>query len=362
MQKGKMQNGKSKRKNKWRRLKRRSQKSDEDAAAEDDAANANGEHSPPPSPDASRQPSWFDELQKYHDAGVPVPTAEVGDAITGPDTPLSFCDALLRRIIHFRSPMVLTHEFPRVERSITVRESTLEEKEKLAREDDAARDGGGGKRRRLPSPTPRTDATAASGSKTKTKTKKPNAAAAVSLVEDGDLDALLDAEEGGGGLGETERERLIRTGVITTFAAMNGFERRVKVKRTTDAAAAALGAWKRGRSASKLLTGDAVPKQYPAARPFNASNRRDAAGGGGGPTRAQVREVATRDAALPLRERGDEAREAGIRRGDVQQRLVPGDGRRDVHSERDERAELVHALVRHFRLLRGNTPKAMLLE
>ena len=129
-----------------------------------------------------------------------------------------------------------------------------------------------------------TDATAASGSgsKTKKKKKKPNAAAA--LVEDGDLDALLDAEEGGGDggrLGETERERLIRTGVITPFAAVDGFERRVKVQQTTDAAAGAVAAWKAGRSKSKLLTGDAVPKQYPAARPFNASNRQGAGGGEG---------------------------------------------------------------------------------
>ena len=88
----------------------------------------------------------------------------------------------------------------------------------------------------------------------------------------------------GGGVGdvrETERERLIRAGVITPFDALAGFERRTN---GNDAAAAeahvaSMSAWKAGRGATKLLEGDAVPKQRPEAREFGRRPRRHAAPG-----------------------------------------------------------------------------------
>ena len=110
--------------------------------------------------------------------------------------------------------------------------------------------------------------------------------------EDDDFDALMDTLEGrtggpargGGGVGdvrETERERLIRAGVITPFDALAGFERRTN---GNDAAAAeahvaSMSAWKTGRGATKLLEGDAVPKQRPEAREFGRRPRRHAAPG-----------------------------------------------------------------------------------
>ena len=116
------------------------------------------------------------------------------------------------------------------------------------------------------------------------------------LDEDDDLDALLDSISTGApktgsntdnnrrttsGVststqpepGETERERLIRTGVLTPFAALSGFERRVRGGDVTSDAATehavrSTQAWRAGRSKAMLLEGDNVPKQHPAARPF----------------------------------------------------------------------------------------------
>ena len=135
-----------------------------------------------------------------------------------------------------------------------------------------------------------------------TKTETPRVAAAT-LAEDDDLDALLDSMSAGGPsarggdgsslrsgvtttisgtagsrndhAGETERERLIRAGVLTPFASLDGFERRVastsatvNPEAATAHAVAATRAWREGRSRAVLLEGDAVPQQQPAARPF----------------------------------------------------------------------------------------------
>ena len=82
-----------------------------------------------------------------------------------------------------------------------------------------------------------------------------------------------------GDIGETERERLIRTGVITPFDALAGFERRTNDDAAADAHVASMSAWKAGRGATKLLEGDAVPKQRPEAREFGRRPRRHAAPG-----------------------------------------------------------------------------------
>ena len=104
----------------------------------------------------------------------------------------------------------------------------------------------------------------------------------VVVREDDDFDALMDDLEGRtgargtrGDVGETERERLIRTGVITPFDALAGYERRA----AADAHVASMSAWKAGRGATKLLEGDAVPTQRPEAREFGRRPRRHAAPG-----------------------------------------------------------------------------------
>ena len=47
---------------------------------------------------------------------------------------------------------------------------------------------------------------------------------------------------------ETERERLIRIGVLTPFDRLDGFERALKEKETSSKAAAATKAWRESRS------------------------------------------------------------------------------------------------------------------
>ena len=112
------------------------------------------------------------------------------------------------------------------------------------------------------------------------------APAPVSIVqEDDDFDKMMNAVEGrgagagGGEIGETERERLIRTGVITPFDNLSGFDRSVRVAETTGAHIASMTAYKVGRSATQLLEGDAVPKQRPEAREFGKRPRKHAAPG-----------------------------------------------------------------------------------
>ena len=141
------------------------------------------------------------------------------------------------------------------------------------------------------SPTPGID-TNTSGVDQPTETagrrRARRAPAAVVVREDDDFDALMDTLEGRtagngnsarGDIGETERERLIRTGVITPFDALAGFERRTNDDAAADPHVASMSAWKAGRGATKLLEGDAVPKQRPEAREFGRRPRRHAAPG-----------------------------------------------------------------------------------
>ena len=124
-------------------------------------------------------------------------------------------------------------------------------------------------------------------------------APAPALAEDGDLDALLDGVAGvsarnrtragpgpgsGSGptaeAGETERERLIRAGVLTPFDSLGGFERRVRAREATASAAATARALREGRSRAVMLEGEDVPKQHPEARPFARTRRAHAADAG----------------------------------------------------------------------------------
>ena len=98
------------------------------------------------------------------------------------------------------------------------------------------------RRARAPTPglqSPELPASAPTHPEPTNPAKRPNGAepsrapAAVVVREDDDFDALMDDLEGRtgargtrGDVGETERERLIRTGVITPFDALAGYERR----------------------------------------------------------------------------------------------------------------------------------------
>ena len=111
----------------------------------------------------------------------------------------------------------------------------------------------------------------------------PAPAAAVAPREDDDLDALLDAVAAPRAnrsrpratdastsaplatttsppAAETERERLIRAGVLTPFDRLEGFERRANrdASAAADAAREANRAWTAGRSRVALLEGDDV--------------------------------------------------------------------------------------------------------
>lgn len=68
------------------------------------------------------------------------------------------------------------------------------------------------------------------------------------------------------GLVETERDMLIRTGVLTPFASLEGFERRVqggarRERETIDRARDAAHHILSSRPSTRLLTGDQIPKQ-----------------------------------------------------------------------------------------------------
>jgi hypothetical protein len=178
-----------------------------------------------------------------------------------------------------------------VEKRAALRARVRDAEAVVSAEADAARTGGLGRAAATP---PR---------RRETPTDAPRAPPpAATLDEDDDLDALLDSISAGGPrarageplldgrpgaassragtAGETERERLIRAGVLTPFASLDGFERRVAsaaastTSRGVDPAAAtahavaATRAWREGRSRAVLLEGDAVPQQQPAARPF----------------------------------------------------------------------------------------------
>ena len=128
------------------------------------------------------------------------------------------------------------------------------------------------------------------------------AAAVVAPREDDDLDALLDAVAAPRAnrsrpratdastsaplatttsppAAETERERLIRAGVLTPFDRLEGFERRANrdASAAADAAREANRAWTAGRSRVALLEGDDVPRQHPEARPFETRGNKNRA-------------------------------------------------------------------------------------
>ncbi|KAG0558340.1 hypothetical protein KC19_10G020700 [Ceratodon purpureus] len=100
---------------------------------------------------------------------------------------------------------------------------------------------------------------------------------AVSFVEDDDFDAALDATSG---LMETERDRLIRTGLLTPFDRVKGFERKVqraprpetedeiRAKKAAANLASSLAAAAMFRPTSKLLDASELPTQEPPTREF----------------------------------------------------------------------------------------------
>lgn len=70
----------------------------------------------------------------------------------------------------------------------------------------------------------------------------------------------------GGALVETERDRLIRRGILTPFAALEGFERRLQETVASAAAAAARAAAARPRT--MLVQPAQLPRQLPTAREY----------------------------------------------------------------------------------------------
>ncbi|KAL2650118.1 hypothetical protein R1flu_018246 [Riccia fluitans] len=113
----------------------------------------------------------------------------------------------------------------------------------------------------------------------KTPTKAPTKAKVV-FEEDDDFDAALDAATG---FVETEREKLIRTGVITPFNKVEGFERQVKarprerdsafedndlVKRSIANATASMAAYNKSRPTTKLLDSSELPEPELPTREF----------------------------------------------------------------------------------------------
>ena len=106
--------------------------------------------------------------------------------------------------------------------------------------------------------------------------KKPR-----SLAADDDFFDELDATASNGRTAteaatETERERLIRTGVITPFDRLEGFERTRKERESAGKAAAATKAWKDSRSRARVLTADEAPRVEANPRPFASRAMRNA--------------------------------------------------------------------------------------
>ncbi|KAL3701872.1 hypothetical protein R1sor_019894 [Riccia sorocarpa] len=114
----------------------------------------------------------------------------------------------------------------------------------------------------------------------KTPSKTPLKTKVVNFAEDDDFDAALDAATG---FAETEREKLIRTGVITPFSKVEGFERQVKarprqrdsafednelVKRSIANATASMVAYNKSRPSTKLLDSSELPEPELPTREF----------------------------------------------------------------------------------------------
>ena len=103
--------------------------------------------------------------------------------------------------------------------------------------------------------------------KTTVKKKAPKA-------DDDFFDDLFDASKGAAT--ETERERLIRIGVLTPFDRLEGFERAVKERESSSKAAAATAAWRESRNKTKTLTAEEMPRLEANARPFASRATRNA--------------------------------------------------------------------------------------
>ncbi|KAL5561931.1 hypothetical protein UlMin_031678 [Ulmus minor] len=108
----------------------------------------------------------------------------------------------------------------------------------------------------------------------------------VSFDEDGDFDAVLDAASTG--FVETERDELVRKGVLTPFHKLKGFERRLQEPGSSQRqnipieedknddfaslsvakAAQSMAEAAQARPTTKLLDSDALPKLDPPTRPF----------------------------------------------------------------------------------------------
>lgn len=105
----------------------------------------------------------------------------------------------------------------------------------------------------------------------------------VSLQEDDEFDAALDAATSG--LIETERDKLIRKGVLTPFDQVKGFERRVQRSRPTEddgdkfslnsvsKASRSLSALSIARHSTKLLDAADLPKLNPPTHEFRRLRR-----------------------------------------------------------------------------------------
>lgn len=105
----------------------------------------------------------------------------------------------------------------------------------------------------------------------------------VSLQEDDELDAALDAATSG--LIETKRDKLIRKGVLTPFDQVKGFERCVQRSRPTEddgdkfslnsvtKSSRSLSALSTARHSTKLLDAGDLPKLNPPTHEFRRLRR-----------------------------------------------------------------------------------------
>jgi DNA excision repair protein ERCC-6 len=82
----------------------------------------------------------------------------------------------------------------------------------------------------------------------------------------GPTDASIAAAGGGGGFVETERDRLIRRGVLTPFAALDGFERRMQDSVASTVASARAAAASRPRT--MLVDPSQLPRQHATPRDY----------------------------------------------------------------------------------------------
>ena len=105
-------------------------------------------------------------------------------------------------------------------------------------------------------------------------TKKTTVKKAAPKADDDFFDDLFDASKGAAT--ETERERLIRIGVLTPFDRLEGFERAVKERESSSKAAAATAAWRESRNKTKTLTAEEMPRLEANARPFASRATRNA--------------------------------------------------------------------------------------